>query len=82
MQIENGWLKFTVSIIWWNWLSKQHLRRANLICEALGIQHYSLPKMSDTRFIGHRRRAFRTLLDMWPAFIMAYSNVNDNKTRA
>ena len=54
-----------------------------ITCEALGIQHYSLPKMSGTRFIGHRRRAFRTLLNMWPAFIMAYSNVvSDNKTRA
>ena len=39
--------------------------------------------MSGTRFIGHRRRAIRTLLNMWPAFIMAYSNVvSDNKTRA
>ena len=54
-----------------------------IACEALDIQHYLLPKMSGTRFIGHRHRAFRTLFDMWPAFIMAYSNVvSDNKTRS
>ena len=54
-----------------------------IACEALGIQHCSLPKMSGTRFVGHRRRAFRTLLDMWPTFTMVYSNVvSNNKTRS
>jgi hypothetical protein len=51
--------------------------------EALGIQHYTLPKMSGTRFIGHRRSTFRTLLNIWPSFIMAYENVvSDKKTRS
>ena len=54
-----------------------------IACEALGTQHCSLPKMSGTRFVGHRRRAFRTLLDMWPTFTMVYSNVvSNNKARS
>lgn len=49
--------------------------------EAQAIQHYTLPKMSGTRFIGHRRKALRVLLDLWPSFIMAYENViSDEKT--
>ena len=32
--------------------------------EAQGIQDYTLPKMSGTRFIGHRRIAFKTLLNV------------------
>ena len=52
-------------------------------CEALDIQHYTLPKISGTRFVGHRRRAFRTLLNMWPSFLTTYGNVvSDAKTRA
>ena len=41
----------------------------------LGIQSYTLPKMTGTRFIGHRRKAFEVLLKMWPAFLTAYENV-------
>ena len=37
---------------------KSELRIAS---EAQEIQHYTLPKMSGTRFFGHRRRAFNTL---------------------
>ena len=51
---------------------KSELRIAS---EAQGIQHYSLPKMSGTRFIGHRKRAFKTLLNVWPSSIMVYENV-------
>ena len=51
---------------------KSELRIAS---EAQGIQHYSLPKMSGTRFIGHRQRAFKTLLNVWPSSIMVYENV-------
>ena len=32
--------------------------------EAQGIQQYTLPKMRGTRFIGHRRRAFKKLLNV------------------
>ena len=50
-------------------------------------EHYTLSKMSGTRFIGHRQRAFKTLLNVWPSFIMAYENViidenTQSKTRA
>ena len=43
--------------------------------------------MSGTRFIGHRQKAFKTLLNLWPSFIMAYENVisdenTQSKTRA
>ena len=41
----------------------------------LGIQSYTLPKMTGTRFIGHRQKAFEVLLKMWPAFLTAYENV-------
>ena len=47
--------------------------------EAQGIQHYTLPKMSGTQFIGHRWRAFKTLLNLWPSSIMANENVISNK---
>ena len=30
----------------------------------LGIQNYTLPKMTGTRFIGHQRKAFEVLLKM------------------
>ena len=50
--------------------------------EVLGIQNYNLPKMTGTRFIGHRRKAFEILLKMWPAFLTAYENVvADPKTK-
>lgn len=49
---------------------------------ALGIQHYTLPKMTGTRFVRHRREAFEVLLNLWPAFISASQNVSaDPKTR-
>ena len=51
--------------------------------EAQRIQHYTVPKMSGIRFIGHRRRAFKTLLNVWPSFIMAYENViSDENTQS
>ena len=39
---------------------------------ALDISFYQLTKLTGTRFVSHRRRAFKHLLDMWPAFISAY----------
>ena len=59
---------------------KSELRIAS---EAQGIQHYILSKMSGTQFIGHRRRAFKTLLNVMPSFIMTYENViSDEKTES
>ena len=39
---------------------------------ALGIEYYVLPKLTGTRFVGHRVRALTRLLDMWPAFKTAF----------
>ena len=50
---------------------------------ALQIQHYTLPKLTGTRFVGHRRNAYRRLLDIWPAVIVAFENVvTDGKTKS
>ncbi|XP_057295467.1 zinc finger protein 862-like [Hydractinia symbiolongicarpus] len=52
-------------------------------CHALNIQHHTLSKLTGTRFIGHRRAAYKKLLAIWPAIQVAYENVvADPKTRA
>ena len=43
--------------------------------KGLGIDFYVLPKIHGTRFIGHRRHGFKVLLETWPAYILAYENV-------
>ena len=43
------------------------------------ITHYILPKITGTRFIGHRRNAFTRFVDMWPALISAFENVVADK---
>ena len=54
-----------------------------IAAEALNIQHYTLPKLTGTCFVGHRISALRVLLDMWPAIITALQNVQaDHKTKA
>ena len=59
---------------------KSEIRSAATV---LNIQHYTLSKLTGTRFVGYRRNAFRRLLDMWPAITLAYENVvADNKTLA
>ena len=42
---------------------------------ALNIQHYQLPKLTGTRFVGHQRAAFECLLDTWPAMKLAFENI-------
>ncbi|XP_065677699.1 zinc finger protein 862-like [Hydra vulgaris] len=42
--------------------------------KAIGITFYILPKISGTRFVGHRKRALSSLLETWPAFLSAYEN--------
>ncbi len=42
---------------------------------SLGITFYNLPKIHGTRFISHRRRGFKNLMEMWPAYILTYENV-------
>ena len=41
---------------------------------SLDISVYTLPKMTGTRFVSHRKKALTHLLDMWPAIITALEN--------
>ena len=43
--------------------------------KALNIKHYVLTKITGTRFVGHRRKAYDRLLQTWPALITAFENV-------
>ena len=40
----------------------------------LGIHYYPMPKIHGTRFVNHRRRGFKNLLETWPAYTLAYEN--------
>ena len=51
------------------------VRSMLILYGALEIQNYKLTKITGTRFVGHRTNALRRLLDMWPAFKMAYENL-------
>lgn len=42
--------------------------------QSLDICFYTLPKMTGTRFVSHRKKALTHLLDMWPAIITALEN--------
>ena len=42
--------------------------------QSLDICFYTLPKMTGTRFVSHRKKALTHLLDMWPAIIAALDN--------
>ena len=44
---------------------------AKRAANALNITWYRLPKMNDTRFVGHRHRALKKLLHNWPALLAA-----------
>ena len=51
--------------------------------EALNITYYTLPKISGTRFISHRRRGFTRLLHNWPSLIVGFENaLADRDTKA
>ena len=46
---------------------------------AIGITFYNL-KIYSTRFIGHQRRGLTSLLETWPATVLAYeSYIADNQ---
>ena len=45
---------------------------------SLGIDYYRLPKIHGTRFVKHRRGGFKTLLETWPAYTLAYENAVAN----
>ena len=42
--------------------------------EAMNVQFYTLPKITGTRFIGHRVNAFSRFIEMWPVFTTTYEN--------
>ena len=47
----------------------------------MNIQHYKLPKLIGTGFVGHHR-AYKFLPDIWPAMKLAFENVIiDPKTK-
>nr|XP_047143305.1 zinc finger protein 862-like [Hydra vulgaris] len=48
--------------------------------KCLDITHYNLPKITGTRFVGHRRKGVFNMLETWPAFIMAYQNYASEQT--
>ena len=49
-------------------------------CASLDITYYKLRKIHGTRFISHRRRGFKCLLDIYPALINAYEKVVANNS--
>ena len=42
--------------------------------KALDISCYTLPKITRTCFVSHRKKAYTRLLNMWPALITALEN--------
>lgn len=70
-----------------NEVDKQYLAIFNLLknsgalksevksaAKALDISCYTLPKITGTRFVSHRRKAYTRFLNMWPALITAFDN--------
>ena len=58
--------------------SKDEVKAA---AKALNIMHYVLSKITGTRFVGNRRKAYVRLLQTWPALSAAFENVAaDRKT--
>ncbi|XP_065678256.1 zinc finger protein 862-like [Hydra vulgaris] len=47
--------------------------------EALNITYYTLPKISGTRFVSHRRRGLTRLVHNWPAIIVGFDNALVNR---
>ena len=42
--------------------------------KALDISCYTLPKVTGTHFVSHRKKAYTCLPNMWPALIIAFEN--------
>ncbi|XP_065667917.1 uncharacterized protein LOC136088170 [Hydra vulgaris] len=47
--------------------------------EMLNISYYAFPKLKGTRFIPHSRTSISSLINMWPAVIMALENNMSSK---
>ena len=56
------------------------LNKVKEACASLDITYYKLRKIHGTRFISHRRRGFKCLLDIYPALINAYEKVVANNS--
>ena len=51
------------------------------VSKTLNIKHYSLLKLTGTRFVGHRQNAYTNLLKIWLSVDIALENVvEDPKT--
>ena len=71
-----------VGIFYFHKNSGKVLNEVKEACKALGIQYYKLKKIHGTRFVQHRRRALKRLLDIWPGIVTAYENIeSDRKTK-
>ena len=58
------------------------MNKVKEVCKALGNQYYKLKKIHGARFVQHRRRALKQLLDIWPGIVTAYENIeSDRKTK-
>ena len=76
---QSGWF-----LLFYNFFAQdfwQNKIRNKSAAHTLNIQHYQLSKLTGTRFVGHRRAAFKCLLDTWPAMKLAFENIADPKTR-
>ena len=52
--------------------TKNEIKEAS---KTLNIKHYSLPKLTRTRFVGHRQNAYTKLLKIWPSIDIVLENV-------
>ena len=52
--------------------TKNEIKEAS---KTLNVKHYSLTKLTGTRFVGHRRNAYTNLLKIWPSINIALENV-------
>ena len=77
-ELDNDYSKF-VSFLQNSGKIKEEIKQA---CLALDIQHYELPKMKGTRFIGHRRNAYKAVLEILPGMeqytLYSYMNKANN----
>ena len=70
-----------VSIFYLHKNSGKVLNKVKEACKTLGVQYYKL-KIHGTRFVQHRRRALKRLLEIWPGIVTAYKNIeSDRKTK-
>ena len=52
--------------------TKNEIKEAS---KTLNIKHYSLSKLTGTRFVGHQRNAYTNLFKIWVSLDIALENV-------